>query len=511
MSFTFGISRAGTLLLAAAASAGWVDVSAAGGSQQVCADYAKEAFYTIDDMKQISCGEVDRSGAPGRFTVNYNEHYNWCRQHSTPQARAFETKARNDAKSACLAKPKNKAQQAKKDMCKAYSDKALEESNEMREAKCEEVGSMWNTRYSLASNHHRDWCMNESTPQTLKFERETRTAARNACMDRKMREVFCQKYATDAVQMSNEYQINRCTTEHHPTGRFDYRYQKHYNWCYTASTYTLVFSEEDARKAELQSCKERNEASKQKPITKQKFQSVAADESADTDSSEEPALQVSDAVNPVDPDASYTPIKKLKIKPPVEEDTADIIDVGPAPMPRTEKIVVGNRYVEVPAYSEEAGIDTGRVIKTGAAAVVVGTAAVATGAVAAKAIDHAADYEGGGINKAMSGAAEAVKDKLENRVASGGGMTKAMSGAAEAAKEKIKDRVASGGGITKAMSGAKEALKSKLKDRSGDGLVSKAASGFKEKVKYKLSGGGGGLMKGMAKASGGLLRRLAGR
>lgn len=46
----------------------------------------------------------------------------------------------------------------------------------------------------------------------------------------------------------------------------------------------------------------------------------------------------------------------------------------------------------------------------------------------------------------------------------------------------------------------------------GDGLLNKAASGFKDKVKYKLTGGGGGgLMKGIAKAGGGLLRRPAGR
>ena len=84
-----------------------------------------------------------------------------------------------------------------------------------------------------------------------------------------------------------------------------------------------------------------------------------------------------------------------------------------------------------------------------------------------------------------------------------------MSGAAAALKEKLKDRVAGGGGITKAMSGAKEALKYKLKERvAGGGLVSKAASGFKEKVKSRLTGGGGGLMKGMAKASGGVLRGL---
>jgi hypothetical protein len=209
--------------------------------------------------------------------------------------------------------------------------------------------------------------------------------------------------------------------------------------------------------------------------------------------------------------------------PEAEEDTAEVIDIGPSP--RTEKIVVGNRYVEVPAYSEDAGIDAGRVIKAGAAAAVVGTAAVATGVVAAKVLDYAEENKGA-ITKGASGAAAALKQRLKDRLSSGGfdtvtnnvkdkikdsvtgnGMSKAASGAAEALKEKLKNRLASGGGVTKAMSGATQALKYKLKERAASGgLVRKAASGFKEKVKTKLTGGG--LMKGMAKASGGLMRGL---
>ena len=510
MSFTFGISRNSTLLLAAVACALSANVCAAGGSLEECADYAEKAFFTVDDMKQISCGEEDRSGGPGRFTVAYDEHFDWCRQHSTPQARAFETQARKDAKKACFARPESKARKAKLEMCKTYSNKALDESNEMAELKCEERGSMWNTRYSLASNHHRDWCMNESTPQTLKFERETRTAAANACRERKTREVLCQQYATDAVQMSNAYQISRCTTEHHPTGRFDYRFQQHYNWCRnTANSYELIASEEDARKVELYACKQRNASQKRTPG---KSKSASVQQSADTDqSSEEAALEVSHTVDPT-----------------VEDGSVIIVDTDePAPKQRTQVIVIGNRYAEVPAFDEpqDEGSGLGKVVKAGAAAVVVGTAAAATGVVAAKVLDYADDYKGG-INKSMSGAAEALKEKLKDsgggfyKVADGlkekikdgfqgGGINKSMSGAAAALKEKLKDRVAGGGGITKAMSGAKEALKYKLKECvAGGGLVSKAASGFKEKVKSRLTGGGGGLMKGMAKASGGVLRGL---
>ena len=211
MSFTL----TNTVLLAALACALSANVCAAGGSMEECADYAEKAFFTVDDMKRIKCGEVDRSGGPGRFTVNYDEHFDWCRRYSTPQARASETQARNDAKNACSAKPESKAQKARNDMCKRYSDNALRVSSDMKELKCEEIGSMWDTRYSLASNHHRDWCLNESTPQTLQFEKETRTAAANACKARKAKEVSCQEYATNPVQRSNSYQISRCTTEGH--------------------------------------------------------------------------------------------------------------------------------------------------------------------------------------------------------------------------------------------------------------------------------------------------------
>ena len=519
MSFTFAISRTNTVLLAALACALSANVCAAGGSMEECADYAEKAFFTVDDMKRIKCGEVDRSGGPGRFTVNYDEHFDWCRRYSTPQARASETQARNDAKNACSAKPESKAQKAKNDMCKRYSDNALRVSSDMKELKCEEIGSMWDTRYSLASNHHRDWCLNESTPQTLQFERETRTAAANACKARKAKEVSCQEYATNAVQMSNSYQISRCTTEHHPTGRFDYRFQQHYNWCmYTANHLDGEPDREDAaRTAELYACKQRNAEKAKKSTPSNKLKTASVQQSADVDeSSEDAPLQVSHTVDPT-----------------VEDGSVLIVDTEkPAPKQRTQVIVIGNRYTEVPAFDEpqDEGSRLGTVVKAGAAAVVVGTAAVVTGAVAAKVLDYAHDYKGG-INKTMSGAAEALKEKLKDRLYGGGinksasgaveamkekikdgfqggGINKSMSGAAAALKEKAKDKF-SGGGITKAMSGAKEALKYKLKERvAGGGLVSKAASGFKEKVKSRLTGGGGGLMKGMAKASGGVLRGL---
>ena len=90
-------------------------------------------------------------------------------------------------------------------------------------------------------------------------------------------------------------------------------------------------------------------------------------------------------------------------------------------------IVIGNRYAEVPAFDEPAdeGSGLGKVVKAGAAAVVVGTAAVATGAVAAKVLDYADDYKGG-INKSMSGAAEALKEKLKDKLSGGGGINKCM-------------------------------------------------------------------------------------
>ena len=44
---------------------------------------------------------------------------------------------------------------------------------------------------------------------------------------------------------SNQYQIFRCTTEHHPTGRFSYKYNDHYNWCMKYGSISNASDEED--------------------------------------------------------------------------------------------------------------------------------------------------------------------------------------------------------------------------------------------------------------------------
>ncbi len=405
--------------------------------------------------------------------------------------------------------------------CQKYADKAWYSVQDMKKSGCSEVGDMGPGRFSQSLKHHRDWCTNFATPETMEFEEREREGVRASCMNNKLVELVCQKYATDAVQMSNQYQINRCTTEHHPTGRFDYRYQAHYNWCvYSERGAGAIYSEEDARKDDLEACKQRNAESRYTPVKKLGVKRTPLEESADDDESSEAPLQVSDAIDPFESGAPYTPIRKLKVKPSTYEETAEYDE----PAPRTEKIVVGNRYVEVPVYSDEdEGSRLGTVVKAGAAAAVVGTAAGATGVVAAKAVDYVDEHREG-----IKEAAYDLKEKLKDRLEGSGGFDRVKDGVG-ALKDKVKERLETrsvtqlkdklkdrAGGITKAMSGAKEALKSKLKDRSGgDGLLSKAASGFKEKVKSGLTGGsrsGGGLgskMLGAAKTGGGLLRRLA--
>ena len=406
-----------------------------------------------------------------------------------------------------------------KKTCDAYAFKAWETLQTMKQYKCSAIGDMGPGRFSQSYQQHHDWCSHAASKEGLKFEENERENEKASCGNQKLQEMVCEKYATDAVQMSNQYQINRCTTEHHPTGRFDYRFQAHYNWClYSQHGAGAIYSEEEARATDLAACKQRNAESRFKPVKKLGVKRTPVEESAPDDESSEERLQVSDAIDRLETDAPYTPVRKLKVKPSTYEETAEYDE----PAPRTEKIVVGNRYVDVPVYSDEdEGSRLGTVVKAGAAAAVVGTAAVATGVVAAKAVDYVDEhrYE---IKEAAYDLKEKVKDRLEgsggfDRVKDGvGALNDKVTERLETRsvtqlKDKLKDRA---GGLTKAMSGAKEALKSKLKDRSGgDGLLSKAASGFKEKVKYKLAGGGGGggLMKGMAKASGGLLRRLAGR
>jgi hypothetical protein len=432
MSFIFGVSRT-TLFLAAAACASALSTtpSAAGGSREVCTRYAEDAFYAVDDMKKAGCDGVDRSGGPGRFTVNYNEHFNWCRNESTEESRDFEKTARDDVK--------------------------------------------------------------------------------GRCMRRKLKEKVCQQYATDAVEMSHQYQINRCTDEHHPEGRFDWRYQAHYNWCYHSQKGAgLIYDEEEARAEDLKACKQRNAENKRGfKRTKVENQSAPSEEAS------EEQLQVSDSIDTV-ADERYTPVSKLKVKRTSIEDVADSVVDAPVRTAATEMIVVGNRYVEVPAYSDNQDDDgrIGDVAKAGAAAVVVGTAAVGTAVVAGKAIDYVDDHR-----YEIKEAASNLKDKLKDKLESGGGFDRIKDGVGSL-KEKLKDRVGGrevtvlkdklkdrAGSVRKVASGMKEKLKDGF---SRSGSIRNAASGFKDKLKDKLSGGGG-LMKGMAKAGGGFLKRLAGR
>ena len=358
--------------------------------------------------------------------------------------------------------------------CGKYADKAWYSVQDMKKSGCSEVGDMGPGRFSQSLKQHRDWCTNAATPETMAFEEQQREGVRSACMYNKLKEMICQKYATDAVQMSNQYQINRCTTEHHPVGRFDYRHNAHYNWC----MYTADFSneepnrEEEARVSELESCKQKNA------------------------------------------EARFTPVKKLKVKRTVEDQSAEEDYASEetfeatAPKRRTQKIVVGNRYVEVPLSDDEPDVAdedsrVGSVVKAGAAAVVVGTAAVATGVVAAKAVDYVDEHR-----YEIKEAAHGLKDKIKDRFEGSGGFDRVKNGA-EALKDKVKERLE-----TRRVTDLKDKIKDRLTPSRSGGL-SKVASGLKEKVKSRLRGGdGGGLgskMKSVAKAGGGLLRRLAGR
>jgi predicted Rdx family selenoprotein len=225
-----------------------------------------------------------------------------------------------------------------------------------------------------------------------------------------------------------------------------------------------------------------------------------------------------DACKQADSDSRHKKVTKLGVKRTVEDQSANEDDPSdetfdaPAPKHRTQRIVVGNRYVEVPAFDEDTddeGSRVGSVVKAGAAAVVVGTAAVATGVVAAKAIDYVEDHKGG-----ISDAAHDLKDKIRDRLTPS--RSGELSQAASGLKDKIKDRLGDGGGFNKVATGLKDKIKDRLTPSRSGGL-SKAASGLKEKFKSRLTGGGGdgggiaSKMKGVAKAGGGLLRRLAGR
>lgn len=398
----------------------------------------------------------------------------------------------------------NYTPQQRVDYCNKYATTAMYAVNESNAKKCGHTGPRWGNSYT----GHFNWCMNE--PNRVQTGRETRWR-REAITQCNM----CDKLRSSDQAFQREYDNNRCESVLPQSKRgVDGYTNSHFNACTRGLvTQTMVDNIKSAQQTALNSCKNINANQGKLGSTFLKLKKTGFSKTVAKKTLKPLA---STGKRPQQPDKNIE-LTSAKIDSTVDDGSVVVVDTdapeaiaAPAPKRRTQVIVIGNRYAEVPAFDEpaEEGGRAGDLVKAGAAAVVVGTAAVATGAVAAKALDYAADYKGG-ISKAGSGAAGALKQKLKDRL-DGGGITKAASGALEAMKKKVKDRAASGGGVSKAVAGAKEALKYKLQERAASGgLVSKAASGFKEKVKSKLTGGG--LMKGVAKAGGGLLRRLARR
>ena len=86
MSFTFGISKTSTLVLAALACALTANHCAAGPhpSAAACGKYADKAWYSVQDMKKSGCAETGDMG-PGRFSQSLKEHRDWCTNAATPE------------------------------------------------------------------------------------------------------------------------------------------------------------------------------------------------------------------------------------------------------------------------------------------------------------------------------------------------------------------------------------------------------------------------------------------
>ncbi len=102
-----------------------------------------------------------------------------------------------------------------------------------------------------------------------------------------------------------QYQINRCTTEHHPTGRFDYRFQHHYNWCRIHGARrgrSLQRGRRPRDSSSLQvSARQRNAQERFTPSQEAQGKADSRPESAPDDESSEEPLQVSEAVDPSKP------------------------------------------------------------------------------------------------------------------------------------------------------------------------------------------------------------------
>ncbi len=133
--------------------------------------------------------------------------------------------------------------------CARYARVALEQQDENLAKACGYRGSRWHSDYGL---HYR-WCLKKSR-QEHDNERRARQRALERCEShRKTRNPACQRYAGIAVAQFRAARRNGCGfTGKRWSGDFD----KHYNWCLTASP-DVVENENEVRQHKIAHCLER--------------------------------------------------------------------------------------------------------------------------------------------------------------------------------------------------------------------------------------------------------------
>ena len=307
--------------------------------------------------------------------------------------------------------------------CTDYATLAQYAVNDNKYYKCGNTGPAWGDTYS----GHFNWCMGQGDFIQTGRETKKRRIAITQCH-------MCEGLRNSDKAFDREYNKNNCEATLPPAMQnLDGFSNSHFSACTRGLiNQTGVNNIKAAQQKTLQSCKTRIANGAGEPRKKFGLTWSISDGSTTVTKTPDSVTKTTNAApKPItktgkarlkSPDQNIE-LTSAKIDPTVEDGSVIIVDTDePAPKQRTQVIVIGNRYAEVPAFDEpqDQGSGLGKVVKAGATAVVVGTAAVATGVVAAKVLDYADDYKGG-INKSMSGAAEALKEKLKD---SGGGFYK---------------------------------------------------------------------------------------
>jgi hypothetical protein len=204
-----------------------------------CEAYAAQAVRDQEENVRLGC----RQSGP-RWSTDYAGHLEWCLR-APSVGRDAEMRGRYDALRRCRGET-SVGHASNHAFCDGYATTAVEQSRTNRERGCGGAGGNWQPSYRA----HYDWCMRVRESDAVNAGRG-RNAFLARCAGQEARHQICDRYALDALEGQRENLWRRCGYSG-PLWAPDF--QRHYEWCMTASPGSELDTEH-GRTAALAACR----------------------------------------------------------------------------------------------------------------------------------------------------------------------------------------------------------------------------------------------------------------